>query len=648
MGLVLAGAASLLAACESAPVQAQVQTASAGCTEWLAPSGTAADIARRCRDRADDSDILGREAGLSYYHAATAYDVLGDSAAAADMIERSFNELATSDRWLTTPPDGLSEAGQRDWLSQRRQFQLERLMLAASAYRGLADAYTQSPTSSFSNRCSSRLDCLSKAVGHLADGEAIAARLASVSREPLYDRYHLALGELYEARNRPGDSEAAIRAYQTVASSPLAGPAPATARANLAGLTTRLADDALERGGAADIVQAIRYFNLARDADPANAEAPLGLGQIYLDGGTAANDLAQLGRAETAFSDALALSTQDSQKAAAYMGRGAARSRIASLNGTSAQGAIADYQAAAQLADSAEAFLVLARSCKASSDWQCADENFARGIARLQSENASGKALSAALLEQADVRERMAVYGPGDVRALLQQAVNAAPASGEANMELARHDMAQENWSGAEAGFKRVVLPSTTGSDLLKAEAYGALARLGASRPDGNLEQAIGYIEQAADLDKANPDYPRELCLARIYRGGSSVTASRNARTCDLGASSGSLLLQAMFDMRRAQYAGASTAAQIRRTARDHINRALDITGPDHITDYDWPLEDSLPPVKTRAILLYLKEATLACGGNYTFYLPEANGITSADYSAARDFLDFYRSRLCT
>ena len=72
------------------------------------------------------------------------------------------------------------------------------------------------------------------------------------------------------------------------------------------------------------------------------------------------------------------------------------------------------------------------------------------------------------------------------------------------------------------------------------------------------------------------------------------------------------------------------------------------MTGPDHITDYDWPLEDSLPPVKTRAILLYLKEATLACGGNYTFYLPEANGITSTDYSAARDFLDFYRSRLCT
>ena len=77
----MAGSAIALSACESAPVQAQTQTASAGCTEWVAPSGTAEDVARRCRDRADDSDILGREAGLSYYHAANAYDVLGDSAA---------------------------------------------------------------------------------------------------------------------------------------------------------------------------------------------------------------------------------------------------------------------------------------------------------------------------------------------------------------------------------------------------------------------------------------------------------------------------------------------------------------------------------------------------------------------------------------
>ena len=608
-------------------------------------------MASQCSDRADDSDISGREAALAYYHATVAYNTQGDHAAAANMAQRSFSELSNNDSWLTSPPSSLSDRARDAWLSQRRQFQLDRLVQSAKAYKGLAESFGTAGATSSSAACTSRNDCLSRAIDRLREGESIAAGLAgggTVARAPAYDDYYLMLAELYQARANAADIEPAIRAYQSVASSPLTSGQAASARAKLATMTTSLGQEAAKKPTASDAAQAIRYFNIAREAEPKNVDAILGLAQVQLRLGGSSNDVAQLRNAESTFTEALALAGTDARKAAAYSGRGAARDALASLTGSSREGAIEDYAAASQLANSADTFLLLASACGDRGDWSCADENYTKGIDRLKAEGAPAARLSETLIAHANVRAEMPAYNAGSVRALLQQAVNTNPASPDAVMALARHDMKAGNWADAEAGFKRLVATSVAGADTYKAEAYSELSKLTAARPGGDLAQAIDYADEAVKLDSADPVYRRQLCLARIYRGASSVTSSKFAGTCALGSSAESGLLQAMFEMRKAQYSSTNGAASIRRDARDHINSALDRVTSGARIDFDWPAKTSQPPVKTQAVLLYLREATLACGGNYTFNPPQTDGITSADYAAARTFLDFYKSRLCT
>ena len=648
-----AGVAALaLAACESAPAQTPgVSSPQTGCTEFGAPTGASAAVASQCSDRADDSDILGREAALAYFHAAAAYNDMGRHADAARMLGRSYDELSTNDGWLTTLPSGLSEKAEADWVAQRRGFRLGRMIEFAEAYQGLAAGFGTAGATSSSPLCTSRSDCLTKAINRLSEGQTLAAQLAGSATSPrsaVHDRYFLLLGELHEARNTAADIEAAISAYQKVASSPLGGSAASAARANLSAMTTRLGQDASRRLTASDTAQAIRYFTIASEADAANSDAVLGLAQLYMRLGMESNDVAQLQKAEAAYTDVLSTASSDARKAAAYSGRGAVRDELANLLGTSREGAIEDYEAASRLANSADAFIVLASACKDREDWACADANYTKGVAALKTDSASGPALSEALIAQASVRSQMPQYAPGDVRSLLQQAVNAAPASAGAVMALARHDMENGNWAQAETGFKRLVGMNTAGTGADKAEAYSQLSGLAASRPGGSLSQAISHADEAVKLDSANTAYRREACLARILAGATNVTKSENASAYALGVGAEASLLQAMFEMRKAQYAGTNGAAQIRRGARDNIDRALGMVEAGQTTDFDWPSASSLAPVKTKAVLLYMKEATLACGGNYSFNLPDVDGLTQDDYTAARNFLEFYKSRLCT
>ena len=653
IALFAAGVAALaLASCESAPSQtANTGTPQTGCTAFLPPSGAASTVASQCIDRADDSDIFGREAALAYYHAATAYNQTNDHAAAAAALNKSFEELSTNDSWLTNLPAGLSERDAKAWETQRRAFRLNRLIQSAVAYRGLANAFGTAGASASTGACNSRNDCLSRAINRLSEGETLAGPLAGSAAEPRdadYDRFYLLLGELHEARNSAADIEAAISAYQKVASSPLSGSAKTSAKASLSAMATRLGQSAAQGTSASDTAQAIRYFNIARGADAANTDAVLGLAHLYRRLGTGTSDVAQLQQAEAAYTDALSSASSDAQKASAYSGRGATRDQLATLLNTSREGAIADYEAASQLANSSGTFIVLASACKDRSDWSCADSNYTKGIAALRAENAAPASIANALIAQAEVRAAMPSFGAADVRALLQQAANTAPGSATAVSALAQHDMENGNWAGAETGFKRLVSMDTTGSGVSKSMAYAQLGQLAASRPGGSLDQAIKYADEAVKLDSANAKFRREACLARILRGGSAVTAAENASACALGGTADAALIRAMFEMRKAQYAGANGAAQIRRSARDQIDLALGMAQPGQMSDFNWPATSSLPPVKTQAVLLYLKEATLACGGNYTFNLPNTDAITQADYTAARSFLDFYKSRLCT
>ncbi|WP_143435430.1 tetratricopeptide repeat protein [Henriciella aquimarina] len=651
VGLALTATIALASACESAPPSSGPVAGIARCTSFTPPSGAPGTVARQCAARADDSDILGRESALAYYHAASAYNALGDYRAAADMAERSFAELATTDSWLTTPPAGVSGRELASWTAPRQTFQADRILQYAEAYSGLADTFGASAATAPSGLCSSRMDCLSKAISRMTAEEGVTANLAgstTEARSPQYDAYYLQLAKLHEARATAADTEPALTAYQKVASSPLAGPARAEARQALAGLATELGQAAMARGDSGSAGLAIRYFNIAREAQPQDPTPMIGLGNIYFAMASRAGDVDQLHTAEQAYTDALQYAATDAQKAAAYSGRGATRDALASLLGTSREGAIADYQAASQFANSADAYLTLAKACDARGDWACADDNYAKGIARLRGDGAPGSVIAQALIDHAGVRANMAQYSAADVRALLQDASNTAPASADAAIALARHDMRTGNWSAAETTLRRITAGGMENATAYRAEAWAQLSTLAASRPNPDLTEAVTYADEAVKLDSADPIYRRQACIARIYRGGSSVTNSANSAKCSLGTTPEALLLQAMFEMRKAQHVGTNSANRIRRSARDTIDSALATVQPGAMTDFDWPSETTLAPVKTRAILLYLKEASLACGGNYTFNLPEGNGLTAADYAAARNFLDVYKSRLCT
>lgn len=644
-----------LSACSATPApETGTSSAQGNCTSLAAPAGTPASIASRCSDRADDSDILGRESGLAYYHAATAYNTLGQYNEAARMAALSFDALDNNDPWLINAPDQLSDREEKVWYLPRRNFRLDRILQYGEAFQGVAESFRADGTAPGVTVCSAPMDCLSKAITRTSAGKSVAGEFsgsASAPREPEYDSYYLLLGELYSARGTAADTEPAIAAYREVAASPLATADRAKARQQLADLTIALGEAASAKEDAASSGLAIRYYNIALEAAPTSPEAHLGLGDVYLGLGLTSGSPDQLRSAEAAYTSAINNAESDAQRAAAYSGRGLARDTLADLLGTTHDGALADYQAASTFANSAEAFLTLAEACSVRGDWVCADNNYTQGIALLRSEGASGSEIAEALIGQADVRRYIGSYSAGDIRNLLQQAVQVAPGSATAIIELARHDMSQGNWASAENGFNKVARASTgglNGADRYRAEANAALSTLYVVRPSPDLVQAAGYADAAVQLDGTNPVYRRNACLVRIYRGGSSVTHSSNASRCALGNHAESLLLQAMFEMRKAQHVGLNSAQQIRRKARDLIDTALTMVEPGQLTDFDWPEASSLPPVKTKAILLYLKEATLACGGNYTFNLPETDGLTAADYASARAFLDFYRARLCT
>ncbi|MGB3627589.1 MAG: hypothetical protein WA989_17295, partial [Henriciella sp.] len=566
---------------------------------------------------------------------------------AASALDASFNELPANDSWLTTPPAGQTEAQRDAWVSERAGFRLGRATESAVAYRGLASRYEAGANLPSASICSDRMDCLSKALNRLSGARGALSAFAATATEPPrpeYDNYYLQLARLHAARATPADSEPAISAYQEIMARQPA------ARSELAALTTELGSDAATRDDAGSATLAIRYFDIARQADASAFRPEIGLGNVYLRLGQAGGDIVQYQAAEEAFTRALSKASSRSDEAAAYVGRGSARDAIASLQGTSREAALADFKEASDRASSGDVYLVLANAYRDQGNWEQADTDYTRAITALRSEGASGATLAKAYMDQAHVRSQIGT-APANIRALYSQAVSAQPNSAKPLMARAKFDIAHGDWAAAEADLLRVASATSRGSldDAIahKPEANSLLADLYASKPSPDYATAVRFADEAVRLDGTNPEYRAEACLARILRGRDGVWGDGAEAACNLGTDTDELLVRSMFAMRRAQYASVANANRIRRDARDDADDALDGAGSG-VTGLDWPTRTSPPPTRTKAILLYIQEAALACGGNYTFDLPTDEGVSSQEYAQASAFLDAYNSRKCT
>lgn len=642
--------AGLLAACGggAASPGPVTPTLSGTCTSFASP-GLSAAIAADCINRADDSDLSGRQSALAYYHAAVAYNDANQFAEAAAALDASFEEISANDTWLTTPPAGQSQAERDAWIDSRAGFRLGRAVQSAIAYQALAARYEAGANLPPASICSDRMDCLSKALSRMSGAQGALSAFAATATTPpaaAYDNYYLQLARLHAARGTPADSEPAISAYQEIMARQPA------ARSELAALTSKLGSAASERDDAGSATLAIRYFDIARQADPTAFKPELGLGNVYLRLGQAGNDIVQYQTAEAAFTRALSKASTTSEEASAYVGRGSARDAIASLQGTSREAALADFQEASSRASSGDVYLVLANAYKDQGNWAKADTDYRKAINALKSEGAaSADVISEAYLDHAHVLEKLGTASTAEIRSLYTNAVTADPNSAVPLMARAQFDIEAGNWAMAEADLKRIATSNSRSGlqDVVsyKPMANSLLADLYASKSPPDYATAMKYADEAIRLDGTNPKYRTEACLARILRGRDGVWADDAEATCNLGTDANELLVRSMFAMRRAQYASVANANRIRRDARDDADDALD-AGASGMTDLGWPSRTAPGPARTKAILLYIQEASLACGGNYSFDLPTDEGVTQSEYAQASAFLDAYKSRKCT
>ncbi|MEM7766677.1 MAG: hypothetical protein AAF253_04225 [Pseudomonadota bacterium] len=671
-----------LAACETTttaptPGPAPISTASASCIDLAAPRASGAadalDLARRCESVADnDTNLRVRERGVAYYHAGRAYlDAASMSSgqpsieplqASVALLRASFDNLQNTDGWLNTVPETLrtvrSEAEReraiRAWTAQTQAFRLDRVLAYATALTSLSETVETARLDPRRATCTRRETCLSLAIDRMSQDRQVAqpyARLEDGTRGEQYDRFHLLLGDLHRARDGALDGQDAIDAYETVVNSPINGPLKADARERLESYAVELADTALAEDG--NERGAIQLYTRALAANRQSARALSGLGNAHLRLGTDDEDAALLRQAEEYFSRALAADTEPLAQAAAFRGRAGTWEALASIGDARDitggldpfDRALLDYEQAASLSGEAEDLLGWASACERKRDWACAADKFNQAVAQLRADpEASPNALSDALLRQASAADA-AGRNPDEVRDILLAARAETPRSAKPVLKLAGHQFKHGDETAAAA-----TLAALTGSNAtqtfvdaptFQAEAYSLLSSVNAL--SNRFSTAVENADRAADLRRSDESYTRIACLARIRAGGRWTNDSDEPR-CSLGTSPDELLLQAMFQMRRAQRLSVSGARAARQIARSNLDFALSTVTDEDVTDFDWPRAETLPPVGTEKILIYLKEASLACNGDYDFNLPD----DGRDYRDVQNFLNTYSARLCT
>ena len=648
-----------LAVLLAAPAMAQGR-----CTGFSPPSGSAAAVAQACRGDAENNSTLRvYQKGLAFYHLAAASNAMNDPVSAAQAAASSYSQLPDSDAFLAlTPPDRdannkrLNRKAKRQWPVDRINFLIDRAGQYAAAYQAVATGIENGTIAATSAPCVSAADCRAKALEKLNGVKRIVQDYARDDKgrpTARYDNYFLALANLHRAQNTLSDSRQALEAYRSIMEH------NGDARRSLYDYAMELAAKSASEPGPGNADAAMDFYRIAGNAFP-NAAAPaIGMADMNARLGNIAEETqkgsgaAQYLNAAEAYTAALSKSPTEAERVDALIGRGTARFALGQDDA-----GVADYQAASQLASSSDVYLKLAevfwaRAQNASvgrgNALKQADENYAKAIANLPA-SLSGQQLSDIYLHYALVRSELSNGSDPQVKMLLDRSIGYAPDAWQPRLERANILVAmggQQNIMTARQDLTSIVGKSTNPNDVI-ARGYSTLAATYAAASPPNWAEALKYSEDAALRDGSNVDYRAQVCIARLKLGRAGVTGEKAPKNCTLGSTVNDLMLQGMYTMRRAEMTSSARAAgAIRADVRSSANRALDQTGNDDVTNFGWPSASAAPTARTKAILVYLREAALSCNGGFALDLPSDLGITPGDYSAAENFLAFYGANKC-
>ena len=97
---------------------------------------------------------------------------------------------------------------------------------------------------------------------------------------------------------------------------------------------------------------------------------------------------------------------------------------------------------------------------------------------------------------------------------------------------------------------------------------------------------------------------------------------------------------------RAAETSSKSRANGIRAQVLNLVPRGLNGLDAARLTDFDWP-GASAPSARTKAILIYLREASLSCATGSGLNYPADEGLARADYDNAVMFITAYTDNRC-
>lgn len=683
----------------AAPVHAAPSTA--GCLDFSAPES---QISQQCEAVAASPSLKGYEAGIAAFNAARAYlsdastapGASGKFVKAADLLNTSFNRL--SDAALMSSDRGTLGFSKRDWKKWQKapltSFRYDRSLAYAAALEGLANAAPFVATTV----CSSRPDCLSKALVRLSN-EDIAAPFAprgSAQGDGRYNEFYYRRGTLHQARGQLADTDQAIDNFKIVLGSRRSERKADAAQA-VEALALAVADENRVRGGMS-LSQAIKYYSVALGASPGSGRAQLGLGQSYLmlcreATTTPAQRVTDCLSARTAFEAAKGLAGADQTQVFLGLGESlsVAATELAKVNPGDGnillytQGSVDAYaQAASGSGGNAKAQLSLANALKATQpgrageayrqyvamelaypDWIAADWQspvgplFQQKVTTLSSMDDRGS-VAEAIMTLYETRAASGGLRKDISLSLLNAALAAQPSLIEASLKVGRlHLLPPANWTAANAAFLNVVNatggatgPPAVGREKERAEAFYELGRAEAlkSSTDTRAQTSaagIKYARDAFSLNGAEARYKKAACLSYIVTFKPTTADPGNASWCSgIGGADGQFLL-GMYYLRIAQTAPASQRNALRDEAQGAfiLGKGLvpQVAGTSMVAVFesDWPKAPLAMSITT--LLEFGRAKAIACNGASVNL-----ALSPADISAASRQFDFFQVGACT
>ena len=697
LGAMLAGPAAAQGFVTPGPVWAIAKDCLARDLQ-LPAEGALRAMAQACAATAEDINETGERVANAAFHAARAFNRLAQADAdgalrAADFERAARLGRASLDRLRNDHPSLTANAAPAPAPTGRRnrraaapkadplvnpRFRFGRAYELASAYVGLALL-----SGSSANACGGRNNCLAAAIQILDAERDLARPFETDPNDTRYEAFTLLRGQARAALaadperiSETADFEEVIRRGDRSAN-PGRRQLAERAKTELVAISLAAGRAALRDKSAASQRQAITLLQRARNAGGSNFEIAAGLGdanlllaraeqsqqlarvlfsraaESYAEAAGFAAELrrtegdarwlpaetqAVLGRADS-YEGLVKLEAQDSLAAA-----GARRQFIAALE-----------QAVALRPQSPQVQLRLARAYVADRQPDLARGAYDAAIGQLGS---TGRDVSEAMLELANVLRQSAGPSADSILQVLQRARAADPASVRANLEIGRFYFDRglgNDLNDAASAFYQVINaaggtngPRTPVESELRAQAHYHLSLIEARRAQtsGVLPQAVvTQAEEAARHGVSDPRYLLHACLAHIMRGGVSVSSDGGQRWCIGNDRPESLLLRGMFFLRQAQYSPPAAIAALRNSANFAFEQGLRDVGRaadpafNRLTVY-WPGATSAPPVGD--LLEFGSAVVKGCSG-----LTTEISLGEDQERRAQAFYEFYRVFRC-